>query len=85
MLAVRLPENLENELNRFSKITCKTKTDIVKEALKLFFETESKKEQRSPYELGQDLFGRYGSGKDDLSTTYKQKLKNKLNEKYHTH
>ena len=85
MLAVRLPENLENELNRFSKIYRKTKTDIVKEALKLFFEIESKKEQRSPYELGQDLFGRYGSGKDDLSTTYKQKLKNKLNEKYHTH
>jgi len=84
MLAVRLPENLENELNRFSKISSKTKTDIVKEALKLFFETESKKEQRSPYELGQDLFGRYGSGKDDLSTTYKQKLKNKLNEKYYT-
>jgi len=85
MLAVRLPENLEKELNRFSKISRKTKTDIVKEALKLFFESESKKEQRSPYELGQELFGRYGSGKDDLSTTYKQKLKNKLNEKYHTH
>jgi len=85
MLAVRLPKNLENELSRFSKISHKTKTDVVKEALKLFFETETKKEQRSAYELGQELFGRYGSGREDLSETYKQKLKSKLNAKYHTH
>jgi len=85
VLAVRLPENLENELSHFSKISHKTKTDVVKEALKLFFEIEAKKEQQNPYELGQELFGRYGSGRSDLSATYKQKLKSKLNEKHYTH
>jgi len=34
-----------------------------------------------PYLLGKDLFGRYGSGKGDLSKTYKTKLKDKIGEK----
>ena len=85
MLAVRLPEELEYKLNRFSKISHKTKTDVVKEALVLFFKTESENAAQSPYTLGEELFGRYESGQNDLSSTYKQKLKGKLSEKYHTH
>jgi len=85
MLAVRLPENLEKELNRVSKKNDKTKTEIVKEALKRFFEAEAKKEQQTAYELGASLFGQYGSGEGDRSTRYKQKLKRKLHEKYSTH
>lgn len=37
--------------------------------------------QKSSYELGSELFGKYSSGKDDLSTTYKQKIKDKINAK----
>ena len=37
--------------------------------------------QKSAYELGSELFGKYSSGRDDLSTTYKQKLKDKINAK----
>jgi len=37
--------------------------------------------QKSPYELGSELFGKYESGRDNLSTTYKQKIKDKINEK----
>jgi len=85
MIAVRLPENLEQELNRLSKKTDKTKTEIVKEALKRFFEAEAKKEQETAYTLGASLFGRYCSGEGDRSTRYKQKLKRKLHEKYSTH
>ena len=85
MLAVRLPEELEYKLNRFSKISHKTKTDVVKEALVLFFKIESENSAQSPYTLGEELFGRYESGQNDLSSTYKQKLKGKLSEKYHTH
>jgi predicted DNA-binding protein len=85
MLAVRLPENLENELSRFSQNTHQTKTDVVKEALKLFFKTQADKKQQTAYELGEALFGRYESGRDDLSSSYKQKLKSKLHDKYNTH
>jgi len=37
--------------------------------------------EKTPYELGSELFGKYASGKSDLSTTYKQKLKEKINAK----
>ena len=85
MLAVRLSEALEYELNHFTKVSHQTKTDVVKEALRLFFKTQALNKQTTSYKLGQELFGKYGSGESNLSTTYKQKLKSKLHEKYSTH
>jgi len=82
MLAVRLSEHLEYELNRFSKISQKTKSDVVKEALSLFFRAQKEENSKTPYELGEALFGRYGSAKGDLSTGYKSKIKEKLEAKY---
>ena len=84
MLAVRLPEALEYKLSHFTKVTHRTKTEVVREALTLFFDIQALEEQKTPYELGHTLFGRYGSEEGDLSTTYKQKLKSKLDEKYRT-
>lgn len=77
MLAVRLTDTLEKELITYAKINNQTKTDVVKEALVLYFNTK-KSQKKSAYELGKDLFGRYESGKNDLSTTYKKRLKEKL-------
>jgi predicted transcriptional regulator len=85
MLAVRLSDALEYELKHFTKLAHKTKTDVVKEALTLFFSTQALKEKKTSYELGQEVFGRYGSEKGDLSFTYKEKLKQKIREKNHTH
>ena len=45
MLTVRLNQNLEEELDYFIKKTHKTKTEVVKEALKLLFEKEKKSKQ----------------------------------------
>lgn len=36
----------------------------------------------TPYQLGKDLFGKYGSGKGNLSQDYKKILKEKLRGKY---
>ena len=85
MLAVRLPEELENRLNSYTQKTDKTKSEIVKDALRLFFQTQEKEESLTPYELGKEFFGRYESDSDDLSVSYKEKLKGKLREKYDTH
>jgi hypothetical protein len=82
MLAVRLNEALENELSYFSKLNAVTKTDVVKEALELYFYTQKKREQKTAYELGADLFGLDGSSETDLSTTYKKRLKEKLSAKH---
>ena len=85
MLAVRLPEELENRLNSYTQKTDKTKTEIVKDALRLFFQTQEREESLTPYELGKEFFGRYESQSGDLSVNYKEKLKGKLREKYDTH
>lgn len=82
MLAVRLNETLEQELTSFSKLNTKTKTDVVKEALELYFKTQRENNKKTAYELGEAFFGVHDSGSEDLSRTYKRKLKEKLSEKH---
>jgi len=83
MLTVRLPDNLEHLLNVVSQTEQKTKTQIIKEALQAYIVDFQSKKKQTPYELGKDLFGTCGSGDGSLSTTYKEKLTTRLNEKYH--
>ena len=83
MTAVRLPVDLEQKLDSLSNLQHKSKTEIIKEALEYFFYQEES--EKDSYELGIKYFGIYGSGKGDLSTTYKSKLKDKINAKYNTH
>ncbi|TYB87856.1 MAG: CopG family transcriptional regulator [Kosmotoga sp.] len=79
MISVRLPKELEDKIERLSKQENMTKSDIVKEALsKYITEYENKS---NPYELGEELFGKHGSGKGDLSRVYKKKVREKINEK----
>jgi predicted DNA-binding protein len=54
-----------------------TKSDIIKEALEKYIIDYEKK--LSPYEVGKDLFDEVGSGQKNLSKTYKQNLKGKIN------
>jgi len=81
MLAVRLPKDLEKNLLNYAKKHNKTKTDVVKEALNLLFKMQEEK-SKTAYELGKDLFGKYSSNQQNLSTDYKRKLKEKLSAKY---
>jgi predicted DNA-binding protein len=82
MLSVRLGEALESQLYQVSQVHNTTKTDIIKNALVLYFDMIKDEKKSTPYSLGKELFGRYGSGKENLSTTYKQVLKEKINAKY---
>lgn len=80
MISLRLTSDLENKLNKISKNENISKSEIIKQALILYFEDYHKK--HSPYDLGKDLFGKYGSGIGNLSKDYKNILKGKLREKY---
>ncbi|HTP64629.1 MAG TPA: ribbon-helix-helix protein, CopG family [Geobacteraceae bacterium] len=82
MLTVRLSEELEHEIDRHAKAERKTRTEVVKEALQNYFALRSGK--LTPYQLGEDLFGVGEKGSQDLSTTFKRRLKEKLHEK-HSH
>jgi len=78
MFSVRLDDELDKKIRALSKKTKATKSEIVREALTEYLETREAEDK--PFDLGQDLFGRFGSGKGNLSTTYKKRIKEKLNE-----
>ena len=78
MFSVRLDDELDKKIRALSKKTKATKSELVREALTEYLETREAEDK--PFDLGQDLFGRFGSGKGNLSTTYKKRIKEKLNE-----
>lgn len=82
MLNVRLDKEMEKKIKDYSEKENLSKTDVVKEALTMYFTKKQIEEQ--PYILGEELFGVADSGRSDVSTTYKSRLKTKLNEK-HSH
>lgn len=82
MISIRLEQNLEEKLTLVSKIKQQTKTDTIKQALKYYFNTLNTSNPTA-YILGEAFFGKYGSNSGNLSATYKQKLKDKINAKNH--
>ncbi len=79
MFSVRLDDELNKKIQDMAKKAKVSKSEIVREALTEYLEARVVEE--NPYDLGQDLFGRFGSGDGDLSTSYKKRIKEKLNEK----
>ncbi len=80
MISLRLTNDLEEQLNTISKTEKTSKSEIIKKALALYF--EEYKKGHGPYDLGKDMFGKYGSGKGTLSKDYKKLVKGRLHEKY---
>lgn len=80
MLTVRLSDHLERELDRLAAEERTTKTQIVRRALERY--VAAHRERRSSFELGEALFGRYGSGERTLSSTYKGRVREKLRAKH---
>ncbi len=79
MISVRLPKDLEEKLELYALKQKVTKTEIIKKALAEYMEKNS--EEKSPYELVENLFGKYGSGQGDLSVKYKKKVREKIDTK----
>ena len=75
----RLPANTRNKLLALAKIKGKTKSDIIKEAIEVYYEREEN--DIDSFTLGEPCFGRYGSGEDDRATTYKERIKEKLSDR----
>jgi len=79
----RLPIDIRNKLIILSKVKNKTKSEIIIESLEMYYKQEEN--GIDSYTLGQPYFGKYGSGIGDLSTTYKQRLKEKLRVRQNTY
>lgn len=78
MKSVRLPKELEEELDALSTSTNKSHSHIIREALVEYIAKE--KRTQNPFEAGKELFGKRGSGDTDRSTTYKSRIKEKIRE-----
>ena len=81
MTTVRLNNEIRNKISTLAEIEETTKSEIIKKAIIEYYKQHAR--DMSPFELGKDLFGRYGSD-ETLSENYKMKVKEKLHEK-HTH
>lgn len=53
-----------------------TKSQIIIESIEMFYNQEEK--EMDSYTLGLPYFGKYNLGEGDLSTTYKQRIKEKI-------
>ena len=80
MLTVRLPEDLEKRLQNVAISEKRPKAHIIRAALEAYLLWHDT--GKTAYELGEDLFGRHGSGQGDLSITYKSRLRETIGAKH---
>lgn len=80
MKSVRLPKELEEQLEALSSKMDKSHSVIIREALVEYIAKE--KSHSKPFETGKELFGKYSSGDGDRSVTYKSRIKEKIRDKH---
>ena len=81
--SARLPLETRNKLFILSRSKGKSKSEIIKEAVELYFNQEN--EEIDSYTLGLPYFGKYSLGEGDLSTTYKQRIREILRAKQNSY
>ena len=59
MLSVRVDDTLEHQLDRVARIQGISRSEVVRRSIEAYV---GKYQRPSPWEIGKDLFGRYGSG-----------------------
>ena len=80
-ITVRLPEDLETELQARLQRSGQRISEFVREAIAEKLEREPAV-RTSPYDAGQHLFGRFGSGRTDLSEKADAIVREKIRAKH---
>jgi hypothetical protein len=78
MITLRLDSKLEQLVNNTAKNLGITKSQLIRESI---LEYVDKLNAQNAWEAGQDLFGKYSSGKGNLSAQRKEILKEKIRAK----
>lgn len=78
MISLRLDPKFEQKVQNTAKILGVTKSELIRKSISDYLAKLSKP---SPWELGEDLFGKYSSGAGNLSTDRKLLFKEKLGAK----
>jgi predicted transcriptional regulator len=74
MLSIRLDEELDRLVRQTAKALGRTKSEVVKASLRDYCVRALRQREVIPYTLAQDLLGRVGSGRGDLSTSGRKYL-----------
>lgn len=82
MVSIQLPQDYEIKLEEIADSENIPRDEIIKKILRKYIDEYYQK--TTPFELGKDLFDKYGSGRGNLSQSYKKQLKEKIREK-HSH
>ncbi|HNW12574.1 MAG TPA: ribbon-helix-helix domain-containing protein [Candidatus Rifleibacterium sp.] len=78
MLTLRLSSDMEEKLNHIAELMGIPKSEVVRRSLQAYLK---QLEQNNAWDAGKSLFGRYSSGKSDLSENRKAILRQKLQDK----
>ena len=81
--SARLPYETRNKLIALSRSKGKSKSEIIKEAVEMYYGQEE--EEIDSYTLGLPYFGKYSLGEGDLSTTYKERIREILRERQNSY
>lgn len=75
MITLRLDAELERKLSSVAEVLGISKSELVRKSLVVYL---AQAEQSQAWNLGKELFGKYSSGRTDLSVIRKSLLKQKL-------
>lgn len=78
MITLRLDKKLEQHLNNTAKNLGLTKSELIRKSINEYLD---KLTEPNAWDVGQDLFGKYSSGLNNLSTDRKELIKNKIRAK----
>jgi len=78
MITLRLDSQLEQKVNHTAKNLGLSKSELIRKSLVEYIDKANK---QNAWQAGQDLFGKYESGREDLSSNRKEILKSKLRAK----
>lgn len=78
MITLRLDPKTEQDVNNAAKNLGITKSELIRKSI---LEYLSKLDTANAWEVGQDLFGKYSSGLNNLSTERKEIVKAKIRAK----
>ncbi|MBT3785285.1 CopG family transcriptional regulator [bacterium] len=78
MITLRLESDLEKDLTKSAEFLGISKSELVRRSIEAYLQSL---EKPNAWELGNQFFGKYSSGKGDLSSNRKAHLKKKLKSK----
>ena len=79
MMTIRLDDTLENRIETMSASLGITKSELIRRSVQMFI---SNSEKMDPWTAGKDVFGKFRSGRSDLSENRKMIAKSMISRKF---